>query len=51
MVVLQNRCSKNVAKFTGKHVLESLFKKVAGLRALQHYQKETPTQVFSCQIC
>ena len=49
--VLQNRCSKNVAKFTGKPVFESLFKKVAGLRVLQHYQKETSTQVFSCQIC
>ena len=28
--------------------LEFLFNKVAGL---QHYQKETPAQVFSCKYC
>ena len=35
-------------------VLESLFNKVAGLSealALQLYEKQTPTQVFSCLIC
>ena len=34
-------------------LLESLFKKVAGLQAsgLQMYQKETPKQVFSCEYC
>ena len=31
---------KNFANFTGKHLLESLFNK-----------KETPTLVFSCEIC
>ena len=31
----------------GTHVSESLFNKVAGLL----YQKETPTQVFSCEHC
>ena len=29
-------------------MLESLFKKLQG-RGLEHYQKETPTQVFSCK--
>ena len=31
---------KNFAKFTGKHLCRSLF-----------FNKETPTQVFSCEIC
>ena len=31
-------------------MLESLFDKVASL-GLQLYQKETPTQVFSCEYC
>ena len=36
---------ENFANFTGKHqCLESLFNKVADL-------KETPTQVFSSEIC
>ena len=36
---------KNFANFTGKHhCLESLFNKVADL-------KETPTQVFSSEMC
>ena len=45
---------KNYAKFTGKHLCWSLFfNKVAGLRQLQacnFIQKETPRQVFSCEI-
>ena len=42
---------KNFTIFTEKHVSEqseSLFDKVAGL---QFFQKETPTQVFSCEYC
>ena len=31
-------------------MLESLFNKVSGLLSLQLYQKETPTQVFFCEI-
>ena len=64
---------KNFAKFTGKNlcrslcfnikvaglVLESLFNKIAGLKAkkrLQHQacnfiKKETVAQVFSCEFC
>ena len=29
--------------------MKSLFNKVTGLEGLQLYQKETPTQVFSCK--
>ena len=32
-------------------VLESLFNKVAGIRACSLIKKETPTQVFSCEYC
>ena len=43
--VLQNSCFWKFRKFRRKKpVLESLFNKAAGL-------KETPTQVFSCEIC
>ena len=39
---------KNFANFIGKHQCWSIFfNKVAGLKN----QKETPTQVFSCEIC
>ena len=31
-------------------MLESLFNKVSGLLSLQLYQRETPTQVFFCEI-
>ena len=31
-------------------MLESLFNKVSGLLSLQLYQKETPTQMFFCEI-
>ena len=40
---------KNFAILIEKHLLESLFNKVAG--GLQLYQKETPTQVIVCQYC
>ena len=42
---------RNFAIFTGKHVLESLFNKVAGLTGLYFnlVLKETPTRVFYCQ--
>ena len=49
------RCSvkkgvlRNFAKFTGKHLSQSLFfNKVAGLRPAK---KETLAQVFSCEFC
>ena len=38
-------------KFRKTPVLESLFNKVAGLQACNVIIKETPTQVFSCEIC
>ena len=49
--VLQNRCSKNFANFTGKHSCWSLFLKRLQVEALQHYQYKTLTQVFSCEVC
>ena len=40
---------KNFTNFTGKHfVLESLAVK---LKASNFIKKETPTQIFSCEIC
>ena len=62
------RCSikkgvlENFAKFTGKHLSQSLFfNKVAGLRLQLHWKrdsgmcnfikKETLAQVFSCELC
>ena len=51
------RCSvkkgilRNLAKFTGKHLCQSLFfNKVAG-GAYNFIKKETLTQVFSCKFC
>ena len=51
------RCSlskgvlRNFAKFTGKHLCQSLFfNKVAGA-ACNFIKKETLTQVFSCEFC
>ena len=39
----------NFAKFTGKHLCQSLFyNNVAGLRPAK---KDTLTQVFSCEFC
>ena len=37
---------KNLANFTGKYLCWSLF-----LIELQAHQKDTPAQVFSCEIC
>ena len=48
--VFLNRCSKNFANFTGEHLCWSLFLKGLQVEALQHYQKESPTQVFSCEV-
>ena len=40
---------RNLAKFTGKHLCQSLFfNKVADLAFIK---KETLTQVFSCEFC
>ena len=42
---------KNFAKFTGKHLCQSLFfNKVAG-GACNFIEKETLVQVFSCEFC
>ena len=42
---------RNFAKFTGKHLCQSLFfSKVAGL-ACNFIKKETLAQVFSCEFC
>ena len=52
------RCSirkgvlKNFAKFTGKHLRQSLFfKKSCGPLAYNFFEKETLTQFFSCELC
>ena len=45
---------RNFAKFTGKHLCESLFlNKVAGLKPqpCNFIKKETLAQVFSCEFC
>ena len=43
---------KNFAIFTGKHQCWSPFyRKLQVLKPAQVYQKETPTQVFSCEYC
>ena len=43
---------RNFAKFTGKHLCQSLFfTKVAGLRPVTLLKKETLVQVFSCEFC
>ena len=43
---------KNVTNCTVKHQCwESLFNNVAGLKRPTSLLKETPTQVFSCEIC
>ena len=47
----QDRSSQNFAKFTGKHLRQSLFlNKAAGLRPATLF-KETPAQVFPCKFC
>ena len=46
----QNKCFLKIFQISQENtLLESLFNKVAGL-GLQLYWKETPAQVFSCQI-
>ena len=45
---------RNFAKFTGKHLCQSLFfNKVAGLRppASNFIKKWTPAQLLSCEFC
>ena len=43
---------RNFAKFTGKHLCQSLFLNiVAGLRPATLLKKETLAQVFSCEFC
>ena len=42
----------NLAKFTGKHLCQSLFfNKVAGRWPTTLFKKETLAQVFPCQFC
>ena len=42
---------KNFAKFTGKHLCQSLvFNKLVGL-SVQHYRKKDLTQMFFCEFC
>ena len=43
--------TKNFAKFTGKLLCRSLFFNIVAGLVLQLYEKETPTQVFSCEFC
>ena len=61
VAVLACRCSfaqmcfkkgafENFVNFSRKYVLESPFKKVAGLKPCNFIKKETPTQVFSSEI-
>ena len=46
------RALKNFANFTGKHLCWSLsLNIVAGQRTYNFIKKETPTKVFSCEIC
>ena len=43
---------KDFAKFTGKHLYQSLiFNKVAGLMPATLFKKETLAQVLSCEFC
>ena len=41
---------KNFANFPKKHMLESFFDEVADLKAVS-LLKETPTQMFCCEVC
>ena len=48
--VLQNGALKTFTKMTGKQMSWSLLiNKVAGLRPVTFFLKETPTQVFFCE--
>ena len=50
-VFSKKRCSEKFHKFYRKTpVLESLFKKVAGLQGC-NFIKETPIQLFLCEVC
>ena len=50
-VFCEKGVSKNFAKFTGKHLRQSLFLIKLQAWGLQLYWKETLTQVFSCEFC
>ena len=52
-LVLKIGVLTNFVNFTGKHLCLSLFliKLPEGSEGLQLYQKETLTQVLSCEIC
>ena len=51
--VLKKGVLKNVAKFTEKHLRQSLFNKFTGLRPSTLLKKDLQTlaQVFSCEFC
>ena len=42
---------KNVAIFLGKHLCWILFLRKLRASGLQLYEREAPTQVFSCDYC
>ena len=43
---------RNIAKFLGKELCQSLFfEKVSGLSLQLYLKKETLAQVFSCEFC
>ena len=48
---LQNGVLKNFENSKGKHLCQSLFLKNLQAEGLQLYLKNTPTQVFSCEVC
>ena len=47
---MQKGVLRNFIKFTGKHLCQILFLMKLQASGLQHYQKETLAQVFSCDI-
>ena len=49
-VFSKKRCSEKFHKFYRKHLCWSLFKKVAGLQGC-NFIKETPIQLFLCEVC
>ena len=42
---------ENLAKFTGKHLCQSLFFNKVAVQACKSIKKETLAQVFSCEFC
>ena len=46
----QKRVLGNFAKFTGKHLCQSLFLIKLQAKTCNFIKKETPTQVFSCEF-